>query len=162
MPTEPWRCVKAISLTIVWRAAGASRITCFGAGRHICGQNFDTMVKKSQPWTRSWDQNLVPSSVSSMQDIAEIIVNKARMMPVDIGVALESNGATIAKVKVTGGFGLQVTSQDRALLFPMAELPVAVQSFLAAALLGGKDNISKFNPTVRHTNGVPLLRFEWH
>ena len=91
-----------------------------------------------------------------MQDIAEIIVNKARMMPVDTGVALESNGATVAKVKVTGGFGLEVTSADQALLFPMAELPMAVESFLTAALLGGKDI------TVRHTNGVPLLRFEWY
>ena len=65
-------------------------------------------------------------SIKAMQDIAEIIVKKARMMPVDIGVALESNGATIAKVKVTGGIGLEVkvaggafTSEDRALLFPM-------------------------------------------
>jgi len=104
-----------------------------------------------------------------MQDIAEIIVNKARKMPVDIGVALESNGATIAKVKVTGGVGLEVkvrggvfTSEDRALLFPMAELPMAVQSFLTAAHLGAIDNSEKYVPTVRHTNGVPLLRFEWN
>ena len=92
-----------------------------------------------------------------MQDIAEIIVKKAQIMPVDTGVALESDGATIAKVKVTGGFGIEVTSADRALLFPMAELPMAVQSFLTAARLGGNN----VYPTVRHTNGVPLLRFDW-
>ena len=104
-----------------------------------------------------------------MQDIAEVIVKKARMMPVDIGVALESNGATIAKVKVTGGVGLEVkvtagvfTCEERALLFPMAELPMAVQFFLTAAHLGGDQNAEKYHPTVWHTNGVPFLRFEWN
>eukprot|EP00966_Prymnesium_polylepis_P271584 6274406-Prymnesium_polylepis.1 len=97
-----------------------------------------------------------------MQDIAEIIVNKARMMPVDIGVALECNRASIAKVKVTGGFGLEVTSEGQVLLFPMAELPMAVQSFVTAARLGGKDCNERYEPTVRHTNGVPLLQFEWN
>ena len=96
-----------------------------------------------------------------MQDIAEIIVKKARVTPVDTGVALESNGATIFKVKVTGGFGIQVTSEDRALLFPMAELPMAVQSFLTAVHVGGND-LEKYRPTLRHTNGVPLLGFEWN
>ena len=31
-----------------------------------------------------------------------------------------------------------------------------------AVHLGGNDNSEKYHPTVRHMNGVPLLRFEWN
>ena len=83
-----------------------------------------------------------------MEDIAECIVKKARMMPVDTGVALKCNGVIIAKVAVTGGFGLEVTSGDKkaALLFPMAEIQAAVTSFLTAAHVEGK-NIHETHPS---------------
>ena len=58
-----------------------------------------------------------------MQDMAEMIVEQARMMPTERGVALTCNGARIAKVEVTGGFGLEVTSADkeRRLVFALNE-----------------------------------------
>ena len=58
-----------------------------------------------------------------MQDMAEMIVEQARIMPTERGVALTCNGARIAKVEVTGGFGLEVTSADkeRRLVFALNE-----------------------------------------
>ena len=43
-----------------------------------------------------------------MQDMAEMIVEQARMMPAERGVALTCNGARIAKVQLNDGFGLEV------------------------------------------------------
>ena len=98
-----------------------------------------------------------------MQDVAAIIVRKAMMMPMDTGVGLECNGATITKVRVTGGFGLEVASGGRTLLFPMAGLLAAVESFLTTAHLGnGNQNDVCHVCDVRHTNGVPLLQLYWN
>ena len=78
-----------------------------------------------------------------MEDIAELIVKKARTVPIDTGIALTCNNARIAKVAVTGGVGLEVTYDGKMLLFPMAEMTTAVQSFMAAAHLSGADIASK-------------------
>ena len=99
-----------------------------------------------------------------MQDIAECIVMKSRMLPVETGVALQCNGAMIAKVAVTGGFGFEVTSADKksSLLFPKAELHRAVESFLTAAHVVAVDGAARYKPVVCHANGLPLLSFEWN
>ena len=71
--------------------------------------------------------------------MAELIVNQAKTMPIETGVALECNGARIAKVSVTGGFGgYNVTSADgkSRLIFPMAEVTRAVESFLTEGRFG--------------------------
>ena len=82
---------------------------------------------------------------TTMQDIAEAIVKQARTLPGDSGVALECNGAVITKVKVTGGFGFQVTDTTykiadtyATLLFPMAAVHAAVLSFLTATVRMGE------------------------
>ena len=62
-----------------------------------------------------------------MEDIAEQIVKRARMMPEDTGVRLEANGVVIAKVKVTGGVGVEVRSGSATLLFAMTAIKTAVQ-----------------------------------
>ena len=97
-----------------------------------------------------------------MQDVADCIVKRARTMPVETGVALRSNRARIAKVAVTGGFGLEVSFAESSLLFPMAEIQVAVESFLTSAHMGNVEFSEKHHPVVYHGNGVPLLRFEWN
>ena len=74
-----------------------------------------------------------------MEDIAELIVKKAQAVPIDAGIALTCNNARIAKVAVTGGLGLEVTYEGKTLLFPMAEMKTAVQSFMTAAHLSGAD-----------------------
>ena len=61
-----------------------------------------------------------------MNDIAELIVQKARAVPVDTGIALTCNNARIAKVAVTGGVGLEVTYEGKMLLFPMTEMKVLI------------------------------------
>ena len=66
-----------------------------------------------------------------MEDLAEVIVKKARTTPIDLGVSLEANGVVIAKVAVTGGHGIEVRHPTgKTLLFPLAELEVAVQCFM--------------------------------
>ena len=82
---------------------------------------------------------------TTMQDIAEAIVKQARTLPGDTGVALKCNGAVITKVKVTGGFGFQVTDTTykiwdtyATLLFPMAAVHAAVLSFLTATVRMGE------------------------
>ena len=99
-----------------------------------------------------------------MQDIAEAIVKRARMLPLDTGVELCCNGAVIKKVKVTGGFGLQVSSKDETslLLFPMAEMEMATLSFLTTARKTATDMEGKNFPSVHRANGLPLLSFEWN
>lgn len=98
----------------------------------------------------------------SMNDIAELIVKKARSVPIDTGIALTCNNARIAKVAVTGGVGLEVTYEGKMLLFPLAEMKTALQSFMTAAHLSGADTASKYNLKVYHANGVPLMKFEWN
>ena len=97
-----------------------------------------------------------------MNDIAELIVKKARSVPIDTGIALTCNNARIAKVAVTGGVGLEVTYEGKMLLFPLAEMKTALQSFMTAAHLSGADTASKYDPKVYHANGVPLMKFEWN
>jgi hypothetical protein len=104
-----------------------------------------------------------------MQDIAEAIVKQARTLPGDTGVALKCNGAVITKVKVTGGFGFQVTDTTykiydtyATLLFPMAAVHSAVLSFLTAGHVHEEDFASRYNPVVFHANGMPLLTFGWN
>ena len=50
-----------------------------------------------------------------------MIVEQARMMPSERGIALTCNGARIAKVQLNDGFGLEVTSADKLLVFPINE-----------------------------------------
>lgn len=102
-----------------------------------------------------------------MQDMAELIVIQAKTMPIETGVALECNGARIAKVAVTGGFGgYNVTSADgkSRLIFPMAEVTRAVESFLTEGRFGVEagDWERHASPTVRHANGLRLLTFSWN
>ena len=70
-----------------------------------------------------------------MEDIAEQIVKKARMMPQKTGVVLKCNGVSIAKVAVTGGVGIEVRVPYESLLFPFAEIKInaAVECFATAA-----------------------------
>ena len=96
-----------------------------------------------------------------MDDIANLIVKKARSTPEDTAVGLQCNNVTITKVLVTGGFGLQIKFQDTYLLFPISEAKGAVTCFLNAAHHAGiGDPASKFNPTVFHANGIPLITFQ--
>ena len=98
-----------------------------------------------------------------MQEIAEQIIKKARMMPIDTGVTLECNGARITKVAVTGGFGWEVTSANKkSLLFPMAHMKAAVESFLTAGHCAEVEHCLKYRPTICHGNGLQLLQFDWH
>jgi hypothetical protein len=106
-----------------------------------------------------------------MQDMAEMIVEQARMMPTEKGVALTCNGARIAKVAVVGGFGLEVTSADkeRRLVFPLNEktsqgVQMAAESFLSEGHHAVEDVHAheRYHPTVRHENGLRLLTFEWN
>jgi hypothetical protein len=53
-----------------------------------------------------------------MDELATLIVKRARPMPVDTGIACNCNGAILAKVKVTGGVGVEVRFNGSALLFP--------------------------------------------
>ena len=97
-----------------------------------------------------------------MEDIAECIVAKSRMMPLHTGVSFVSGGATITKVAVTGGIGLEVADKKSSLLFAMAEVHVAVVSFLTS----GWDQEKRKRPhcttlTVRHANGLAILMFSW-
>ena len=96
-----------------------------------------------------------------MENIAEEIVKRARMMPIHTGVELECNGVTITKVAVTGGFGVEVRSEDATLLFPMASAVPAARCFVTASTQAGemKDRIC---PIIRHKNRIPLLTFEWN
>ena len=96
-----------------------------------------------------------------MDDIADIIVKKARSMPEDAAVGLLCNEVTITKVSVTGGFGLKIKSQDSKLLFPITEVEGAVSCFLTAAHCAGVDNAA-YNLTVLHANGIPRLKFSWN
>lgn len=92
----------------------------------------------------------------------------ARTVPDDTGVGLTCNRSTITKVEVTGGFGLEVKSsgKESPLIFSMASVLSAVEAFLTAAHISYPDetgyNLSKRHPTVYHTNGLPLLGFEWN
>ena len=101
-----------------------------------------------------------------MEDIAEQIVKKARMMPLKTGVVLKCNGVSVAKVAVTGGVGIEVRVPYDSLLFPFAEIDAAVESFMTAAHQAADAELSqpsdRHYPVVRHTNGIPLLRFEWN
>ena len=103
--------------------------------------------------SRAWDE---------MDDIAEQIVKRARMMPDDTAVRLESNGIVIAKVKVTGGIGLEVRSGSATLLFPKAGIKKAVETFLVAAHTANVDINSRYSPIVRHANGIAMLTFQWN
>ena len=97
-----------------------------------------------------------------MQDLAETILRVARTMPVDTGVALTSNGATIAKVKVTGGVGFEVRSPSAALLYPPVAVKDAARAFLNESHVTGKDHKDKYRPTIHHTNGIAIHSFEWN
>ena len=99
-----------------------------------------------------------------MEDMTDLIVKRARTMPVDTGIALKCNGAVLAKVKVTGGVGVEVRAEGSTLLFPMAQLDMAVVSFLTSAHTAPGFDILKdlYRPTIRHANGLALLRFEWN
>ena len=99
-----------------------------------------------------------------MEDMTDLIVKRARTMPVDTGIALKCNGAVLAKVKVTGGVGVEVRAEGSTLLFPMAQLDMAIVSFLTSAHTAQGFDILKdlYRPTIRHTNGLALLRFEWN
>lgn len=96
--------------------------------------------------------------------MADLIVKRARTMPVDTGIALECNGVVLAKVKVTGGMGVEVRAEGSTLLFPMAQLDMAIVSFLTAAHTAPGFDILKdlYHPTIRHANGLALLDFEWN
>lgn len=97
-----------------------------------------------------------------MDDIAEQIVKRARRMSDDTAVRLESNGVVIAKVKVTGGIGLEVRSGNATLLFPKAGIKKAVETFLVAVHTADVDTKSRFSPIVRHANGIAMLTFQWN
>ena len=97
-----------------------------------------------------------------MEDIAEQIVKKARMMPQKTGVVLKCNGVSIAKVAVTGGVGIEVRVPYESLLFPFAEINAAVECFVTAAQkTPGTERDDRWYPYVYHTNDIPLLHFEW-
>ena len=97
-----------------------------------------------------------------MEDIAEQIVKRARMMPEDTGVRLEANGVVIAKVKVTGGVGIEVRSGEATLLFAMAAIKTAVQCFLTSARMAPNvGNADRYVPTLRHANGIAMQSFQW-
>ena len=93
-----------------------------------------------------------------MEDIAECIVAKSRMMPLDTGVSFVSGSVTITKVAVTGGIGFQVADKTSSLLFPMAEVRAAVVSFLTSGYISNQE---KRECTVRHANGLAILMFSW-
>ena len=78
------------------------------------------------------------------------------MMPVDTGVELKSNGATVAKVAVMGGYWPRSHVCGSGIRIR--------QSFvrLTAVHFGGNNVSEKYGCTVRHTNGVPLLNFDWN
>lgn len=97
-----------------------------------------------------------------MDDLAKLIVKEAQSVPTGTAIALTSNNARIAKVEVTGGVGLEVTHEGKMLLFPIAEMKAAVQSFLIAAHLSGVDVGSQYNLKVYHANGVPLMHLGWN
>ena len=99
-----------------------------------------------------------------MEDIAEQIVKCARTMPEDTGVSLECNGIVIAKVKVTGGVGLEVRSGNDALLFAMAAIQTAVRCFLTAAHAAPdlQPNNNRHHPIVRHKNGIAMYNFRYN
>jgi hypothetical protein len=97
-----------------------------------------------------------------MNDIADLIVKKARSTPEDTAVGLQCNNVTITKVLVTGGFGLQIKSQGSHFLFPISEAKGAATCFLTAGRCAGVDANAWFHPTVLHANGIPLLKFEWN
>eukprot|EP00966_Prymnesium_polylepis_P198192 4592503-Prymnesium_polylepis.1 len=81
------------------------------------------------------------------------------MIPLETAVALECNGVVIAKVAVTGGIGFEVRIANASLLFPFAEVTVAAECFLTTACrVPGAD---KHDLTVRHTNGIALLSFDF-
>eukprot|EP00966_Prymnesium_polylepis_P069174 1607544-Prymnesium_polylepis.1 len=94
-----------------------------------------------------------------MDHIAEQIVTKARMTPLETGVALECNGVVIAKVAVTGGIGFEVRIANASLLFPYAEVNVAAECFLTTACTAPGAAIHDL--AVRHTNGISLLSFDF-
>ena len=86
----------------------------------------------------------------------------ARTMPMDTGVALTSNEAAIAKVKVTGGVGFEVRSPSAALLYPPVAVKDAARAFLNEAHVTGKDHKDKYRPTIHHVNGIAIHSFEWN
>ena len=106
-----------------------------------------------------------------MQDMAEMIVEQARMMPAERGIALTCNGARIAKVQLNDGFGLEVTSADkkRRLVFQINEktsqgVQMAAESFLTEGhhAIDDVHAHERCHPTVQHDNGLRLLTFDWN
>ena len=100
-----------------------------------------------------------------MDDIAEQIVKKARMMPQKTGVVLKCNGVSIAKVAVTGGVGIEVRVPYESLLFPFAEINAAVECFVTAAQkTPGTERDDRWYPYVYQSHerhSARLLHFEW-
>ena len=85
-----------------------------------------------------------------------MIVEQARMMPAERGVALTCNGARIAKVQLNDGFGLinEKTSQG---------VQMAAESFLTEGhhAIDDVHAHERCHPTVQHENGLRLLTFDW-
>lgn len=98
-----------------------------------------------------------------MDEIAAHIVEKARLMPVDTGFGIESNGVVIRKVRVVGGVGMQVEDKGKTLLFPWAAAETAANCFLSGVHNASNAEFKlRFNPVLRHTNGIVLYNFEWN
>ena len=81
------------------------------------------------------------------------------MMPADTGVSFKCNGASITKVKVTGGLAFEVAAENASLLFPMAQVEAAVMVFLTSA-----KSLSGVVRTlvVLHANGLPMMEVCWN
>ena len=99
-----------------------------------------------------------------MDEMADMIVKKARTMPVDTGIAVTCNGVVLAKVKVTGGVGVELRAQGSTLLFPMAQVDMALVAFISAAHTAprGFDDKDLYVLTIRHANGIALLQLNWN
>ena len=98
-----------------------------------------------------------------MDEIAERIVEHARAMPLDTGVGLVCNGVSIVKVRVVGGVGIEVRADGTKLLYPLAFVGDAARCFLTAAHNApGAEHSAKYNPLLRHSNGIAIHGFEWN
>ena len=96
-----------------------------------------------------------------MDDLAAPIVDRARAMPTRSGLAIKgSREVTMRRVKVVGGFGVEVEQPDNEalLIFPWTQLRHAATCFLAAERHGPDGSGDALRLTVvRHASGIPLF-----